>query len=149
MSMGSLPNDRRTRQSKPFDGLPDALSTEVDTVLALLRVCVQDAGWTLDALEAEMKLDKSLISRVLNGERPLTLRFLLALPDDIESRFEQLRAEQFGHIVVAPVSGADAIRNLVSGLIGVLAPQLPARATAMAKATLPTVTEPVLQRRTR
>ncbi len=112
------------------------LSTDVDTALAMLRTAVQETGWTLDALEAEMKLDKSLISRVLNGERPMTLKFLTTLPDDVEARFEQKRAESFGLIVVAPVSGDDAVRHLVSGIFGVFGTRLPAKARTFAKADL-------------
>jgi transcriptional regulator with XRE-family HTH domain len=126
-----------SRKSKAIDGSSDPLSTSVDDTLAVLRTCVHERGWTLDALEAEMDVDKSLISRVLNGERPLTLPFLLALPDDVEALYEQRRAEAFGLIVVAPVNGEQAVRNLVSGLLGVLSPQLPTRANRMAKAALP------------
>lgn len=121
------------RQSKPVAAPAAAVSTAVDTALALLRGCVHDTGWTLEALAAEMAIDKSQISRVLNGERPATLAFLLRLPDDVEALFEQRRAEGFGLIVVAPVTGDQAVRNLVSGLVGVLSTRLPARAERMAK----------------
>jgi hypothetical protein len=130
------------RQSKAIDARAAEVSTDVDDALALLRTAVHDTGWTLEALEAAMKIDKSLISRVLNGERPLTLKFLVALPDDVEARYEQLRAEAFGLIVVQPVTGADAIRHLVGGLVGLLASGLPARADHMAKATLQPAPEP-------
>lgn len=108
------------------DGRTD-LATDVAKALAVLRACIHERRWTYDALEAEMNrraggsgFDKSYICRVLNGERPLTLPFLLALPDDVEALFEAKRAESFGAIVVEPVRGEDAVRNLVSGLIGVL-----------------------------
>ena len=39
---------------------------------------------------AAMELDKSQISRVLNGERALTLAFLVALPDDIEALYREM-----------------------------------------------------------
>ncbi len=127
-------------QSKPVAERRSDLSPHLDTVLALLRTCVHDKGWTLEALAAEMSIDKSLISRVLNGERPLTLTFLLALPDEVEALFEARRAETFGLIVVEPASGDQAVRNLVSGLFGVLgASKLPARADRMARARLPLV----------
>lgn len=111
------------------DRRPD-LATDVADALALLRRCVQEKGWTYDALAAAMSertaghFDKSQICRVLNGERPLTLVFLLALPDDVEALFESKRAEAFGMIVVPPVHGDDAVRNLVSGLVGVLGAKL-------------------------
>lgn len=121
------------RQSKGVDDARVEVSTGVDTALAQLRRCVQDRGWTLEALAAEMGIDKSLISRVLNGERSLTLAFLLALPDDVEALYTQRRAEAFGLIVVSPVHGDEAVRHLVSGLLGVLAPRLPSKADRMAK----------------
>jgi hypothetical protein len=118
-------------QSTSVEDAGTALATDVANVLAVLRVCVREKGWTLDALEAEMNrraggrgFDKSYISRVLNGERPLTLSFILALPDDVEALFESKRAESFGQIVVAPVRGEDAMRHLVTGLVGVLASKL-------------------------
>lgn len=114
------------------------MSTTVDTTLALLRRCVADTSWTLDALEAHMGLDKSQISRVLNGERALTLAFLLGLPDDLEALFSQRYAEGFGLIVVPPVQGDEAVRQLVGGLVGVLSARFPARAERMAKCLPPT-----------
>jgi len=125
------------RQSKAFAESEADLATHVASTLALLRRCVADTSWTLEALQTEMGLDKSQISRVLNGERPLTLPFLLLLPDDLEALFEQRRAEGFGLIVVPPVHGEQAVRNLVSGLVGVLTAKLPVRAERMARATLP------------
>lgn len=95
-------------------------STAVDQGLELLRKAVADSGHTLDSLEAAMGKGRAYIGKVLNGEKPLSFEFITALPDDVEARFEHLRAEHFGLIVVAPVSGDDAVRNLVSGLIGVL-----------------------------
>ena len=95
-------------------------STAVDQALCLLRRAVADCNYTLDALEAAMGKGRAYIHKVLQGEKPLTLEFITALPDDVEARFEQLRAESFGLIVVPPVEGETAIRNLVSGLIGVL-----------------------------
>lgn len=125
-------------QSTSVDAREPELSTAVDRALALLRNAVHDCGWTLDALAAHMRRDKSLISRVLNGERPLTQEFICALPDDVEGLYESRRAEQFGAVVVQPLSGQDALKALVAGLIGVMsAPQLPARAAAMVKVELP------------
>lgn len=129
------------RQSKAVAASVAELSTTIDTVLAMLRTAVHDRGWTLEALEAEMGLDKSLISRVLNGERPLTLTFLIALPDDIEATFSARYAEHHGQIVVAPVHGEQAVRQLVGGLLGVLSPRLPVKADRLAKATLPIAEE--------
>lgn len=124
-------------QSTSVDGLRSDVSTAVDRELLFLRQSVSECGWTLDALEAHMGRDKSLISRVLNGERPLTLEFKVALPDDVEARWSSKQAEHFGHVVVMPLAGADAMKALVAGLVGVLAgQQMPARASQMAKATV-------------
>jgi len=112
-------------------------STAVDQALVLLRQAVSECGWTLDALAVEMGKDKAYIHRVLNREKPLTLEFMVALPDDVEALYEAKRAEQFGHVVVAPLAGADALKALVAGLVGVMAGALPTRATQMARAALP------------
>jgi hypothetical protein len=103
------------------DRLAPARSTDVDQALALMRRAVADCGYTLDALEAAMGKDRAYIHKVLQGDKPMSLDFIVALPDDVEARFEQLRAEHFGLIVVAPVDHATAVRQLVSGLVGVLA----------------------------
>lgn len=125
------------RQSNSVDRREDELSTAVANELAILRGCVQQCGWTLDALEAEMRIDKSLISRILNGERPVTLKFVIALPDDIEALYMQRRAESFGLIVVAPLTGVDAQRAFVAGAIGLMAgSHLPSRAAVTAKADI-------------
>lgn len=127
------------RQSSSVDADRSASSTSVDTALALLRKAIHDRRWTLDALAAAMKKDKSLISRVLNGERPLTLDFQCALPDDVEALWHQSCAEGFGLIVVEPLNGADAKRAFVAGLFGMLnASALPEKAGSPAKADLKT-----------
>jgi hypothetical protein len=93
---------------------------DLDQVRALLRRAVADCGYTLDALEAAMGKVRTYIHKVLQGEKPLSYEFIVALPDDVEARFEQLRAEHFGHIVVAPVDTETAKRHLVTGLLGLL-----------------------------
>lgn len=95
-------------------------STSVDQALELMRRAVSDCGYTLDALETAMGKGRAYIHRVLQGEAPMTLDFITSLPDDVEKRFEQLRGEHFGLIVVEPAEGDAAVRNLVSGLFGVL-----------------------------
>lgn len=128
---------RQPEKSKTVDLAMLARSTDVDQALVLLRQAVSNSSWTLDALEAHMRKDKSYISRVLNGEKPLTLAFIVALPDDIEAAWERKRAEHFGLIVVERTSGDDAVRSLVSGLIGVLTDRLPMKADRMVKADVP------------
>lgn len=102
------------------DRREDDRSTAVDQALALLRRAVADCDYTLDALEAAMKKNRAYIGKVLNGEKPMSLEFITALPDDVEARFEQLRAESFGLIVVAPASAESAAKHLVAGLLGLL-----------------------------
>lgn len=102
-----------------------ARTTAVDQVnrgLELLRKAVSDRDYTLDALQAFMGKDRVYIHKVLQGDKPLSFAFITALPEDVQARFEQLRAESFGLIVVAPVlDGQEAIRQLVGGLMGLLA----------------------------
>ena len=104
------------------DRKPDHRSTSVDQARDLLRRAVADCGYTLDALEAAMGKGRAYIHKVLQGEKPLSYDFVIALPDDVEARFEQLRAESFGHIVVTPAPDAKtAAEHLVSGVLGLLA----------------------------
>lgn len=96
-------------------------STSVDQDLALLRRAVADCNYTLDALESAMQKGRAYIHKVLQGEKPMSHEFEIALPDDIEARYRQLQAESFGHVVVAPAPDHEsAVRDLVRGLIGVL-----------------------------
>ena len=91
-------------------------STSVDQALALLRKAVADCGYTLDALEAATGKGRAYIHKVLQGEKSVSLEFIIALPDDVEARFEHLRAEQLGLIVAAPATDThDATQKLLSG----------------------------------
>lgn len=103
--------DRRSR-----DG-----STPVDQATELLRKAVNDCGYTLDALESAMGKNRAYIGKVLNGEKPASLEFITALPDDAEARFEQLRAERLGLIVAQPATDThDAAQKLLSGVFYLL-----------------------------
>jgi hypothetical protein len=93
-------------------------STTVDQVLQLLNQAVSECGYTLDAMQAVMHKDRSYINKVLQGDKPLSYAFVVALPDDVEKRFEALRAKSFGLIVVEPSTGTQAVENFVSGLVG-------------------------------
>lgn len=127
-----------SRQPLADDHADPTRSTAVDQYFALLRKCVHDCGWTIEALSTEMAIDKAHLWRLLHNEKPWRTEHLLALPDDIEALFEARRAEQLGHVVVAPLEGDEAVKALVGGLVGVLrGTRLPARAARMAKCDLP------------
>lgn len=113
-------------------------STTVDRSLARLRQCASDLGWTLDALSAHMRKDKAHISRVFNGEKSLTLEFLIALPEELQARFAALYAEAFGLVVVTPATGPEALKQFTAGLFGLFAQQLPVRSGGQLKASLST-----------
>jgi hypothetical protein len=106
--------------SKVVDPRQSGSSTDVDRARELLRKAASDCGYTFDALGAAMGKDRSYVHRVLNGPDRVTLDFITALPDDVEAKYEQLRAEGFGLIVVAPVDEGTALKHLVSGLVGLL-----------------------------
>jgi hypothetical protein len=74
-----------------------------------------------DALALFMGIDKAYLSRLRSGEKPWRVEHVISLPDEIGARFETLRSEQFGLIVVAPAVGHEAVKQFVSGLFGVLA----------------------------
>lgn len=108
-----------------------------DLFLADLREAMTRTGWTEDALAAQWQVDRSYVNRLLNDEKPWSNDRVLALPDDLEGALYAIRAERFGAVVVQPLTGVDAMKALVAGLIGVMsAPQLPARASAMVKVEL-------------
>lgn len=86
----------------------------------LLREAIDESGWKHDAIACALEVDAPYLSKMLAGDKPITLRHLDALPDDVEAIYSRKYAETLGLIVVAPATGDDAIRNLVSGLIGVL-----------------------------
>lgn len=89
---------------------------------------MKDAGWKGG--------DKSVISKVLSNQRPMTKEFEKALPDDVEALYAQRKAEGFGLIVVAPLTGLDAQRAFVAGALGLMASPLPSRAGVTAKAEI-------------
>lgn len=113
-------------------------------VLSLLRESIDECKWKHGALAVQLGLPKksgeAYLARMLSGEKPWTLRHLVALPDDIEKTFAEKWARARGAVVVAPLSGPAAIEGFVGGLIGLLtasSPGLPAKADAMLRAELP------------
>lgn len=116
----------------------DAQDKELVLLRQDLREAIEQSGVKKESIAAAMGLpDPAYLSKLFSGEKPITARHLVGLPDDVERIYERLRAERRGLIVVEPVDAETARRHLVSGLFGVLAPQLPQRATGMAKAYLP------------
>lgn len=112
-------------------------SADLDRWLAMLQRAMADTGWTPEALDAHWETSRGYAWRLVNGEKPWSVERLLSLPDDLEARFEHLRAESFGLIVVQPLFGEDARRALVAGLIGVLSsPALPVKTAGPIRAEL-------------
>ena len=104
-----------------IDQVAGGRSIAVDQAVAVWRQAVADCGYTMDALEASMEgKNRAYIHKVLAGEKPMSLAFIVQLPRDVKGRHAQLSAEAHGFIVVVPVRGEDAIRQLVGGLVGVL-----------------------------
>lgn len=109
------------RRSSDRDRGAQARSSLEDQYYALLRQCIAECGWSIEALAAEMRLDKSYLRKLLHQEKPgWKPAYEIALPDDVEALFAERRAERFGRIVVRPVHGQAAVKSLVAGLFGVL-----------------------------
>ena len=130
------PNVARSGHSTSVDRGRDERTTDVDLALSLLRKAVHDCRWTLDALAAHMHIDKGYISRVMNGEKPLTLVFEVGLPDDVEARYKQYRAESLGLIVVEQMDDDSARRAFAAGLFNMLTAKRDVLTMRMAKAAI-------------
>lgn len=125
----ALLNGIRATESAPAKAVVRERPTQ-DTDLALMRADLRDAiaeaGWKHDALASELSavsglsIDGPYLSKILSGEKSLSAAHIAALPDDVEAIFTRRRAERFGAIVVPPVDGETAMKQLVSGLVGVL-----------------------------
>jgi hypothetical protein len=116
-------------------------------VLALedLRACASDLGWTFEALATHLRaagrrVDRAYVHRVLHGDKPCGLAWLLALPADLRAAFYSRLLERLGSLVVAPLDPESARRAVVAGLCALLGPALPAKAGAPLRASLNTVT---------
>lgn len=137
----SLRSGAESSQAQTCDQRDDLGSRlrDLAELLAWINRAIDEKCWNHEALAAHMQKDRAYISRVLSGDKPLSAAFLRALPDDIEAAVASYYAESFGLVVVAPASGDQAVRNLVSGLVGMLsAPALPAKADRMVRSELPT-----------
>lgn len=123
-------------QATSVDLIPASGSTPVDLKVELLRQVIVDMGVTFDVIEATTQKDRSYAHAMLKGEKPFQWTFFRTLPEDVQAEYHSRCAESYGRIVVDPAYGDDAVRDLVRGLFGVLALQLPLRAERMAKADL-------------
>jgi hypothetical protein len=137
----------RSRQAQTLD-LPlepedKLLVPDEATELALFRECFRAAielsREKKEVVAIALRLpDASYLSKLFNGEKTLTSRHIVGLPEHVERIFAKLYAQAKGLMVVEPVHGEDAVRSLVAGLVGVLAPSPCADSTAtkrrMAKA---------------
>jgi hypothetical protein len=124
-------------RSTDVDPLVIARSTSVHRNLTLLRRSVKDTSHTIDSIASATGKHRSFVDQVLKGDKPLRLEFEVMLPADLLALFRQRQAEDCGLIAVAPLPSRDeAMRLLVSGLVGVLTHSLPAKADRMAKASV-------------
>lgn len=137
---------RATESPRPHSGRTTTVSrlsperaTAVAQKLELLRRAKEQLGYTLDALEAAMQMPRSYIGRVISGEKPMTLAFEVALPNDLEALWDRYKTQESGAIVVDRVDDGEATRQLACGLFNLLAPKLPLRAGAPLKVGLPAV----------
>jgi hypothetical protein len=102
------------------DRLEQQRSMAVDLELGHIRKAIADCGYTFDALELAMGKNRAYIARVLAGDKSLTLGFFVLLPEDVKARLIELRGPEYGLVVVRPVTGPEAIRQFVGGLVGLL-----------------------------
>lgn len=105
-------------------------------VLARLRSCIADKGYTLEGLAVAMGKPESYrayISNVLTGEKPLSYAFFVSLPADVQAEFHERSLKDFGGLVVP-----DAVRQFMAGLFGAAQPlaALPEKAGAPLRAEL-------------
>jgi hypothetical protein len=105
---------------------------EMDKELVQLRQSFRAAveakdqhGLKLEAITAHMRargcagMDGSYLHKLYSGERTLTAKHIVALPDTVNALFYSLLAEQHdGQIVIKPATGADGVRQFASGFYG-------------------------------
>lgn len=137
-----------SRQASPRDLATDDrdLSAEagsptcdLDFIVDLFNAAIEASSWNgkTEALAVAMDIDRGYLSKVRSKEKPLNLKMLRSLPDDVEAIFAQKWAEAFGFIVVAPLHGHDAVRSFVAGALGIFAARLPEKSSGQLRASLP------------
>jgi hypothetical protein len=133
---------------------PDVHHTTIHTTAVVpvfleeIRKALSDTGWTMDAIashmnavrdEADGKVDKARVSRVLSGDNPMPQGFFDRLPHDAKGLFYKRQAEAHGHYVVSPAETVeDGARALIVGVLSAFAAfRLPTKAQQMARASVP------------
>lgn len=125
-----------TVKAQPCGSQGNSLARELpveDKELALFR---EDLKWAVEEsrekkeyVAAAMGLSgPEYLSKLFSGEKTITARHIVGLPQKVEALFEARRAERLGHVVVEHVDEQTARRHLLSGLLGLLAPKRLARA---------------------
>ena len=112
---------RTTRQTTPVDQLDRQRVMAVDHYLSLWRQAMDDTGNTYESLNAHTGISGSHWQRMFTGEKPLRVENVLALPKDMQTRFEELRAKDLGLFVVRPMNGDDALAAVLGGFASILA----------------------------
>jgi hypothetical protein len=110
-----------TRQAASVDQLDHDRVIAVDRYLSLWRQAMEDTGNTYESLHAHTGISGSHWQRLFTAEKPLRVENVLALPKDMQTRFEELRAKDLGLLVVRPMHGDDAIAAVLGGFASILA----------------------------
>ncbi len=71
-------------------------------VLRHLNMALQSEGYGVTSLAAHLEITEGYISRVLNGESWLGVRFIMSLPQPVLKRLLQYGCEYFGAVVTWP-----------------------------------------------
>jgi hypothetical protein len=107
-------SDSTPREKSCQSPLVDKKACALDTV----RRAVSEEGWGPVSLSAHLGHDKSYVSRVLNGESPLNVSFILKLPKPVLRRIAKAWAEYYGYVVIEPDTDQNsAMRNMLRGLL--------------------------------
>ena len=112
---------KTTRQVEALDQSEARWSTAVDQFLARMRQAMDETGNTYDSLRAATGISGSHWQRMFNNEKPLRPSNIVALPLDMQIRFEELRAKDLGLLVVRrPKNSDDALAAVIGGVATIL-----------------------------
>jgi len=120
---------------------PDPGQNDQDKELVLLRIALREAieesGEKKEAVAAAMGLpDAAYLSKLFSGEKMITARHIVGLPNNVERIFDRKRAEQSGFVCIEPVDDATADRYLAIGLFARLSRGLPSKTSGPIKAEI-------------